>query len=378
MKRCLCNLIKILVLVVTLSTIYFQFNLMLNTHGSGFFHHALNTFPSTSSQTVYFHDSDSTNVHTVDMDSHPHNGNMTWPKICLLLTFPNSGTSYTLSSVERRTNYAVGTNYKKETLRRQPHDNTTLAFPWILKDTSSARGPYWLPGYPLPTPDMESYVLTKTHCANICLICDPTRYMSSFRTFDKICRSDRKYDLKPYSKKLVSRIARVVRNPLDNIVSRFHHARKGNIKFTKRYNDDTKGFHRFCKEQLHVYHKLEEKYFHKMTTLLSLFQGIPCYADFYRYTMWHNYAQRMVDTYPIPSLLLYYEDYETNHSMNTLLEFLNLSKYKNESMGCEDFRRGTSYHNYYSKDEIEKIWLLIKNVSSVHVWSILERYRTFS
>jgi len=285
-----------------------------------------------------------------------------------------------LGGIERRTNYAVGTNYRKETQRRQTHDNTTtLQSPFIQMDSSQHRGPYWLPGPHLsyPTPDMKSYVLTKTHCANSCYKCDPWQYHSSFHTFDKKCRSDKKHGAKPYAKHLVSRMVRMVRDPLNNIVSRFHHARNENTQISKKYRDDAKGFHRFCKEQLHVYRREEERYFN--STILSLFQGIPCYADFYRFITWHNYAQQMVETYPVSSLLIYYEDYDCTHgrgnqTMHELLQFLNLGSYNNMSIGCKDFQMGKSYHDYYSKSEIQKIWFLIQHLSSVENWSILERY----
>jgi len=182
-------------------------------------------------------------------------------------------------------------------------------------------------------------------------------------------------DAKPYSKRLISRMVRIVRDPLDNVVSRFHHARKEDKNLAKRYPDHAKGFHRFCKEQLHVYRKQEEEYFNK--TLLSLFQGIPCYADFYRYAMWHNYAESLVHSYNVSSLLIHYEDYDCtrggNETMNQLLEFLNLSPYVKSSFRC-DFKSGKSYHDYYSKEEMERIWLLLQQVVSIQVWGILERY----
>jgi len=78
----------------------------------------------------------------------PNTSNST--KIAWLLSFPNSGTTYTLQSVMGRSNRTAASN----TCLKWVHDD---AMPTVYPDS----GPYQLSSHDLP----ETYLLTRTHCA---------------------------------------------------------------------------------------------------------------------------------------------------------------------------------------------------------------------
>ena len=71
--------------------------------------------------------------------------------IAWLMSFPRSGTSYTLANVRDTSRLPTATNYGQDTQQ--------LFIPVLKKDS----GPYWnADRYPRPT---SGFVLTKTHCA---------------------------------------------------------------------------------------------------------------------------------------------------------------------------------------------------------------------
>jgi hypothetical protein len=122
-------------------------------------------------------------------------------RIVLLMSFPNSGTSYTLLNMMAVTNISAATNYEQEV-------DYGLSVPVRPDFTAS---PFWL----MPTGPRPRLVLTKTHC-------NPS---SDFLNFQDGCRQVRPtnggksaYSLYPFD--VVAKAIHIVRNPFDNIVAR--------------------------------------------------------------------------------------------------------------------------------------------------------------
>ena len=82
--------------------------------------------------------------------------------------------------------------------------------------------------------DLKSpkYLLTKTHCDNYCAFCPPS-YKGTLERFIIACSIDTEKGkiYKEYnSKGLVKRAIHLVRDPFDNLVSRYHHALKHEVR----------------------------------------------------------------------------------------------------------------------------------------------------
>ena len=93
-------------------------------------------------------------------------------KVALLLTFPNSGTSYTLTNTRRVTRQSYGSNYCRE-------DRIPLY-------SDSDYGP--LVGLHDKTSLPRKYILTKTHCNGFCSTCSPKTYVvENNEEFRKSC-----------------------------------------------------------------------------------------------------------------------------------------------------------------------------------------------
>ncbi len=241
------------------------------------------------------------------------------PRIAWLMSFPNSGTSYTMRLVGQMSNRTVATNYgpecthanvstKQSIPARNPssldhnnnNNNTTRGqiqplYPGPKSKGGSPNGPYLLhPEQGIPPP--SSYIMTKTHCGGRCNDCSPGSYIETRESFLDMCTKSSRpkdeggYAYVNYDPQLVSRAIHLIRNPFDNIVSNFHldrhaHEKKKNSissqKWLDKYTDDVKGFRAWC-ENLDTKYNREEKNsrlipFH----VLELFESVPCHKAFY-------------------------------------------------------------------------------------------------
>ena len=174
----------------------------------------------------------------------------TRPQIAWLLSFPNSGTSYTMANTQHLTGRLIATNYAQELKDRAVSLNATTGHgPFYKKQQVNTST------IPLPLP--TTYILTKTHCAGYCSFCKPSGYiLPTVQDFERGCRRvtmpqtpmpafssiaeeearqahQTKESLpnhKTKSKKIMAhydapgaaRAIHLIRHPLDNLVSRMH------------------------------------------------------------------------------------------------------------------------------------------------------------
>lgn len=101
----------------------------------------------------------------------------------------------------------------------------------------SENGPY-LELIPSRVTSIPKYILTKTHCGGFCASCSsPEAYIETPRSFLKSCLKGKRGVFSPehnamrthtvhYSADLISKVVHIFRNPVDNVVARFHLERK--------------------------------------------------------------------------------------------------------------------------------------------------------
>ena len=225
------------------------------------------------------------------------------------------------------------------------------------------------------------YVLTKTHCAH-CIECAPSDYLISTEQFQQQCLTEcvkakqlgtRVYDHYPLS--VVGKFVHLLRNPFDNIVSRFHCHVNGLIK-NKGYDPDffpsnSTGFRAYCKYEDGLF--LREERATWGGTLVNMAKDVPCHADFFRYIMWHNHAFEMnrVHYEDIPTFILHYDDYRDrfHERVSELLEFLEMPWVQ---PSVEFY--WSNYSEYYTDEERRAIVRFVKQIASKDTWRELERY----
>jgi hypothetical protein len=213
-------------------------------------------------------------------------------QIAWLMSFPNSGTSYTSRLVRDATKTYSASNYADET----PSGTRRGIKRVIFEDQPS--GPFWIqpevdntPGFTKPT----RWVLTKTHCGIRCTLCPPQEYAETTYSFRRRCfvtrwvnldtttgRRSRQYALYPPDR--VTKAVHLFRSPFDNVVSRFHLEREQRPDRTaKNYPANREGFRQYC-ASVDALHKLDEiQYAHFQTNkILQNLWRVPCHAEFMR------------------------------------------------------------------------------------------------
>eukprot|EP00591_Stephanopyxis_turris_P011812 CAMPEP_0195511418 /NCGR_PEP_ID=MMETSP0794_2-20130614/3742_1 /TAXON_ID=515487 /ORGANISM="Stephanopyxis turris, Strain CCMP 815" /LENGTH=236 /DNA_ID=CAMNT_0040639009 /DNA_START=208 /DNA_END=915 /DNA_ORIENTATION=+ len=199
-------------------------------------------------------------------------------KLAWLMSFPNSGTSYTMKLVAESTNLATASNYGQEgynTMGQEIPVFNNISSPFIATNGK----------FP------EAFILTKTHCSMRCAYCPPSKYFVEADSFQEGClmlsnvigdKKDKK--TVPYNAELVGKAVHLFRNPFDNIISRFHMYGKNEKRLERdetKYSNDAAGFKEFCtdKDAMHV--TKETKFFGE--SFVASTEGVPCHSDFYRY-----------------------------------------------------------------------------------------------
>ena len=340
------------------------------------------------------------------------------PEIAWLLSFPNSGTSYTLALIESASNRSIASNYGME-FSNKHYPEPLPVYPQY------PQGPFWeglesdvrfsTTVRSLP----DHYILTKTHCGGRCIKCTASSYLQNATTFLDACKrttfrqkSDDSSEQAQNQEGTIdeTRVARAVhliRNPLHNVVSRFHLEAKHWNKKKQGLTDYHKlmipinatGFRQYC-SRLDKSSSLDAEFDYIWSTIAKewpaskyrpadskkvkgWFRLIPCRAEFVKYVKWHDHILHSVlpalgpnpFSKPVPAYTLYYEDYghDLPYITRRVLEFLQLPNViKNES-NYRPFRI-SNYDDHYEKHEKQAIALLLRAMATPETWRRIRHY----
>jgi hypothetical protein len=306
-------------------------------------------------------------------------------KIAWLMSFPNSGTSYTGRLVRHVTLTNGGSNYGVENLGV---NNTSIP---IFADQES--GPFYVD--PTVHPEYEfakRYILVKTHCGGRCVRCEPAKYIETTYSFRFRCLSGKwasamlanktKVVQKgTYPATRVAKAVHLIRNPFDNVVSRYHLERnKGHLPgkdhdqlIRTRYDNTSEGFRAFCVWLNQEYSESEQASTWLNPELEELTATIPCRTEFFRYVEWHNLAEITMHQLKLKSYTLHYEWFATrfNETLAELLSFLELP-HRGEA---PEFILGKSYsREYFTADERYRMKQAMEFMASPSLWERLQGY----
>ena len=259
-------------------------------------------------------------------------------------------------------------------------------------------------------PPSTASIITKTHCGTRCVFCPPQEYLETEYTFLGSCLSgsrkvpsrirhgtdvDRdavkmafengtllhylshhvpsstttttslvqyKRQRVMYDPRVVERAIHLIRDPFDNLVSRFHHEQKENPKRGKerwvtRYSNDVTGFKRWCSDEDTISERTNDERRANWTkygypaNIATHFRGVSCHAEFFRYVHWHLMSIRVVEMLDIPVLYVHYEDYKLYNVSNVtdrMLDFLTLDRV---GMKLPTFHTNKDYSEYFTNEE---------------------------
>ncbi|KAL7546508.1 hypothetical protein ACHAWF_009841 [Thalassiosira exigua] len=359
--------------------------------------------------------------------------------------FPNSGTSYTVQLVRVASNATCATNYGLEAQmgpdgRSVPVRDAGPEGPFWINvppaeggEGKTIKQPKYGTSFAANAPPPSASILTKTHCGGRCASCPPQRYLETPSSFLRACLSgargvalgtpssigseegedDYNYDYndsdesdedeegrKPervrkdgkwyekrfvtYQPDLVSQAVHLVRDPFDNLVSRYRHEQKQMRKTSKgeewvaTFPNDAGGFRKWCAREDDAYSRHEKrakwaKYGYPADVARYL-EGVPCWGEFFKYAQWHVLALRAAEALDVPTLYLRYEDYAKDVEATTeyLLDFLGLERAKGSRL--PPFDTGKDYAEYFTREERASASEFLKRATGEKGRWLLERY----
>lgn len=302
------------------------------------------------------------------------------PWVAQLLSYPNSGTSYTLMNTWLLANRTTATGKGGA----DPHDRLAL------RPDKGYGAPYV--ARPDLLPHSKGLVLTKAHCDGHCFTCRPASTMTE--EFELKCRAaawtDGSYHKDHYGMDIVKGFVHLVRDPLDNCVSRMHHGLKTAKPDDERVDEirialadnPVSGLDGWCA----YLDEISRPYLPAAITgrddaheLLS----IPCHAEFIRYVAWHNAAYKMTEVKyaALPTYRLYYENYTANYDGVVRELYQDFLKYPPTNAPPKPFIAGKTYHFMFSPQHQLDIAHLVQSLALPPVWEMLRHYfadfRTF-
>ena len=296
--------------------------------------------------------------------------------IAWLMSFPNSGTSYTSSLVESMSKTKVASNYGHETIGH-PNNTHSLTRQPVFEDQPS--GPFWLPrtNYSLP----DQYVLTKTHCGIHCFQCPPNKYVETTFSFRDHCLSGSKTaddgNISQKNKYPPTRVAKAIhlmRDPFDNVVARFHLHRNSHNQTAIKFPATKDGFREFCQQLDRDFVSEERNSVVFKNHFFDILKDVPCRADFVRYVEWHNMAWITTRDLNLDILPLHY-DWYTNRFNETAAEILDFLRLKaNAAQPMKAFVPGKVYRDYFTPDERLAVKKAVRIMASKEIWKRMSYY----
>jgi hypothetical protein len=306
-----------------------------------------------------------------------------WPKVAWLLSFPNSGTSYTMRMTQRASVQSAASNYGAEA---DLIDGVRRNVPLFEGKPESPN----LVSYPrrnMPT----SYVLTKTHCGGRCMECGPDDYIETLQSFKHRCLLSHRFEALPlekdnvhqreyrkvvytYPEDMVKRAVHIIRDPFDNIVSRFHClSHRKDEEWIRNYPSNSTGFRNWCQHIDSANRPQEETNRFLSDEIRTLFKEIPCHGDLYKYIQWHNLAVEIRNNMDLPTHVVHYENYAKNfnQTFNEIMGFLHLGDVVGD---VPEFVPGRIYREYFTKKERKAVLRLMKLIATKEAWDMMSTY----
>eukprot|EP00551_Chaetoceros_affinis_P007815 CAMPEP_0203671550 /NCGR_PEP_ID=MMETSP0090-20130426/7296_1 /ASSEMBLY_ACC=CAM_ASM_001088 /TAXON_ID=426623 /ORGANISM="Chaetoceros affinis, Strain CCMP159" /LENGTH=635 /DNA_ID=CAMNT_0050536641 /DNA_START=54 /DNA_END=1961 /DNA_ORIENTATION=- len=377
--------------------------------------------------------SDSAPSSTVD----PSAGGM-GPKLTYLLTYPMSGTTFTMEILGKLTGMAMATNYERfhPYLEKSSGNSNGLNnlrpistdFPDLLnKIPKGQQGggeygyPFWTSSYPETTVPSTN-ILTFSHCDGFCLYpCEPSQYLHTPSSFEESCRTvtfynqtKKNYDsyvtprnnlndvsLDSSNSNTIGGIIHLIRDPLSNIVSRYHEylavnevewwLQRDNKVNTNQLHDQRESFHEWCNDmdtnstlnafEQHQHHtyattpKTASTHFFSFE-LEQKMKSIPCHSEFVKYVAWHNHVVEMIWSRGYNSIEVYFEHYASEEKrIEEAQRMAGFLGYDVKSTIMPVFAGGKLYREgYYSEDDVKALMEFIQFMSFDKTWELLKHY----
>jgi hypothetical protein len=215
-------------------------------------------------------------------------------------------------------------------------------------------------------------------------MCPPEKYAESTYSFRRNCLKTKWIDVdetagtservfSTYPPERLTKAIHLIRDPFDNVVSRYHLERQLPGREAAKYPKSREGFRAYCKSIDNLHKANEKRILFLDEDLLEIMQVVPCHADFFRFIEWHNLAFVTTRDLELNTYVLHYDWYTTrfNETARELLDFLKLPIHSNGEL--TPFIEGKVYP-YYTNKEKRAVAKAFEIMSSPETWKHVQHY----
>lgn len=169
----------------------------------------------------------------------------------------------------------------------------------------------------------------------------------------------------------VAKAVHLIRNPLDNVVSRFRYERM-NGRSALGFNSTRDDFREYCIGLNRAFLADVKRGRYIEPQVRKILEKVPCHAEIFKWVEWHNMAFIVTRELDLDTLVLHYEDYSTRFDEVTseLLSFIRL-KAINEPPAFQAFK---IYTDYFTEDERQAAGTAIRFMALKETWEHVSRY----
>lgn len=297
--------------------------------------------------------------------------------IIWLYSFPNSGTTYFMHTMQKMSNKATATNYGTSMLDTNGEITTMPGFDSmpVLEDEPS-------PAFFSLLPSPDKYIVTRTHSYGTCFDCPPWKYMgptahlrhmniNNYATLVK----DNKETTVEYSMDLVKKLLLLVRDPMDNIAARFlqkvaSEVNDGNTAYGDLYAENKDGFKQFCADMdTSEYRDMERNWYSKYDFWPEV-ESVPCRSEFVKLFYFYNYARLIMIEYKLDWKVVTLKDLAKDPD-STMADVFNYVSLEVVGPAPENLLGDghSLFHHFYTEDQIKAIAELGKKILFPAVWT---------
>ena len=374
-----------------------------------------NTQSTSASTTASTNNNNSNNNHAVTNNQNP--------TFTFLLTYPMSGTTYTMELIHKATSIAIATNDDKFNPYRDPNNNDNnirpicMDYPSLTTTSTNTNDnndnnelhvgyPIWTHSFENGSLPSNSNILTLSHCSGYCMTpCSPMEYVHTISSFEESCRqiiinnNNQQQHQQQQGQQIVSYmyipqdkikgVIHLIRDPLSNIVSRFHEYVLMNQNWLQQQqqqggensssSSSQQNFKSWCHEidtSNTTLLELEQSSHLFSTEMKHLMKTIPCHSEFVKYILWHNNVVEMSWSSGLNSIQVYFEDFANDNVKHlTVEEMTKFLGYELKSSDLPVFLGERKYREgYYTEDEVKALMVFIRYMSVGNTWDYLKRY----
>jgi len=296
-------------------------------------------------------------------------------KLAWFISFPEAGTTYTMHIIQQVSGKSTASNYG--TVMIDDNGNNVPVASDSIPVFFDRDGPSFSNLMPSPS----KYILTRSHSHGTCYDCPPYKYlgpsahlrhMNTNRFGSRMVNGQ--METFEYDMGLVEKLMVLVRDPMDNIASRFfvkveRELMNGNENYVRTYRKDVFGFRQWCQDMnsSSQYNDMERNWYSKLGFWEEA-SAVPCRAEFVKLFSFYNMIRQLGIRYGLDMKTVTLKDLAENPeaTITDMFTYLELPV-ANE---IPDTRLGTSqFHHFYTDDEMRAIAKLAqKLVLGPAVW----------